>query len=50
MKLILVPTDFSAPADHAVEAAAQLAQKQGATVHLIHSVDVPDTWQDARFS
>jgi len=50
MKLILVPTDFSAPADHAVEAAAQLAQKQCATVHLIHSVDVPDTWQDARFS
>jgi nucleotide-binding universal stress UspA family protein len=50
MKLILVPTDFSAPADHAVETAAQLAQKQGATVHLIHSVDVPDTWQDARFS
>jgi nucleotide-binding universal stress UspA family protein len=50
MKLILVPTDFSAPADHAVEAAAMLAQKQGATVHLIHSVDVPDTWQDARFS
>ena len=50
MKLILVPTDLSAPAEHAVEAAAQLALKSGATVHLIHSVDVSDTWQDARFS
>jgi nucleotide-binding universal stress UspA family protein len=50
MKLILVPTDLSAPAGHAVEAAVQLAQKHGATIHLIHSIDVPDTWQDARFS
>jgi nucleotide-binding universal stress UspA family protein len=50
MKQILVPTDFSAPAGHAADAAVQLALKHGAGVHLIHSVDVPDTWQDARFS
>ena len=50
MKQILVPTDFSEPAGHAADAAVQLALKHGASVHLIHSVDVPDTWQDARFS
>ena len=50
MKQILVPTDFSAPAGHAADAAVQFALKHGASVHLIHSVDVPDTWQDARFS
>lgn len=50
MKQILVPTDFSIPAGHATDAAVQFALLHGATVHLIHSVDVPDTWQDARFS
>ena len=43
MKQILVPTDFSAPAGHAADAAVQLALKHGAGVHLIHSVDVADT-------
>jgi len=50
MKTILVPTDFSEAADHAADLAARLAAKHGAEIHLIHSVDVPDTWQDGRFT
>ncbi len=50
MKKILVPTDFSAPAGHALEMAARLAKLHGAAIHLIHSVDVPATWQDGHFT
>ncbi|MBK6344132.1 MAG: universal stress protein [Flavobacteriales bacterium] len=50
MKKILVPTDFSAPASNALEAAVQLAKKHGASMHLLHAVDVPSTWQDGQFS
>lgn len=50
MKRILVPTDFSAPAGHALEAAAQLAKQHGAAIHLLHAVDVPSTWRDGGFS
>lgn len=50
MKKILVPTDFSTQADHALEFAARLAARHGAEVHLLHSVNVPATWQDSRFT
>lgn len=38
MRNILVPTDFSACATHAIDAAYQLAQKFGSTVHLLHII------------
>lgn len=50
MRTIIVPTDFSVPAGHAVELAARLALKHGATLRLVHSVDVPDTWLEGRFT
>jgi len=50
MKKILVPTDFSAPAGHATELALRLALKHGASIHLVHSVDVPETWKEGRFT
>lgn len=50
MKKIIVPTDFSQPATHALDMATVLAKKRGAAIHLIHSVDVPGTWQDAQWS
>jgi len=40
---ILVPTDFSDSADHALAYAVTLAEQVGATVHLIHVFDDPDT-------
>ena len=39
---ILVPTDFSESADHALAYAVTLADQIGATVHLIHVFDDPD--------
>jgi nucleotide-binding universal stress UspA family protein len=50
MKKILVPTDFSLPATHAMDLAVRLAKANGAEIRAIHSVDVPSTWQDARFT
>lgn len=38
---ILVPTDFSAAAQHAVERAFALAATQGGKVHLLHAYSVP---------
>src|SRR5262245_56730486 len=40
-KLILVPTDFSAHAEQALEYAVALAAKLGATVHLVHALASP---------
>ena len=37
---ILVPTDFSEHADHALEYAVTLAAQLDATIHLVHSVSV----------
>lgn len=42
-KLILVPTDFSANAEHALDYACALAQKLGSTVHLVHAIASPPT-------
>ena len=40
-RTILVPTDFSKTADHALEYAAMLAQPLDATVHLLHVIGTP---------
>lgn len=41
MKTIVVPTDFSPQADYALSAAAQLAKKQHAEIHLVHLLELP---------
>jgi len=38
---ILVPLDFSAHADAALELAIELAREAGATVHLFHAYGIP---------
>ena len=43
MKNLLVPTDFSAESHHAFEVALQLARRVGASVTLLHVVEVPET-------
>jgi nucleotide-binding universal stress UspA family protein len=40
-KLILVPVDFSAHAERALDYACELASKVGATVRLVHAVATP---------
>ncbi|HWU90252.1 MAG TPA: universal stress protein [Kofleriaceae bacterium] len=37
-KIVLVPIDFSANAEQALDYAAELARKLGATVHLVHAI------------
>jgi nucleotide-binding universal stress UspA family protein len=41
MKKILVPTDFSECAEHAVEVAASLAKKMDARLYILHVMDIP---------
>lgn len=41
---ILVPTDFSACAHHALDAAAQLAEKLNGSIHLYHEMPLPNDW------
>lgn len=41
IKTILVPTDFSPSAAHAVEAATGLAKSLGASLHLLHVLHLP---------
>jgi nucleotide-binding universal stress UspA family protein len=41
IKNILVPTDFSEFADNALGAAASIARKNSATIHLLHIVELP---------
>ena len=38
---ILVPTDFSPPADAALSYTLQLARASGATLHILHVVPIP---------
>jgi nucleotide-binding universal stress UspA family protein len=38
---ILVPTDFSDSAEHALDYAVALAGKLGATVHLLNAITIP---------
>ncbi|MCE3225618.1 MAG: universal stress protein UspA [Bacteroidetes bacterium] len=42
MKNILIPTDFSGCANNALRFAASIAKKSGATINLIHVLDVPN--------
>ncbi len=45
MKLLL-PTDFSIFADFALETALQIAQREPSEIHLYHSANIPDNWED----
>ena len=45
MKSILVPTDFSDCAANALDVAAKLAKRFGATLYLLHSEDLPPYWE-----
>lgn len=44
MKSILIPTDFSDCAGHAVQAAIAIAQKTNAEIHFLHLMSVPVDW------
>jgi len=46
MKKILVPTDFSEEASHALEVAAQLAKKYDSEIFLLHMLELPDGTTD----
>jgi len=41
IRTILVPTDFSEPAETALAKAFQLAEKLGARIHLLHAYGIP---------
>lgn len=43
---ILVPTDFSMYADHALLAAIEIAKKTSAEIHVYHSAALPEDWED----
>ena len=47
MKKILVPTDFSKHAEHALKVAAQIAKKNNGEIYLIHMLELPQTGNDA---
>ena len=49
IKRILVPTDFSMPADAALTYALDLASKLGATVSLVHVFDDPSGIQSGEY-
>jgi nucleotide-binding universal stress UspA family protein len=46
MRTILSPTDFSLCARYATDAAAQLARRLNAQLHLLHCMNLPDGWDD----
>jgi len=45
MNSILVPTDFSACARHAFDAAVKLAQRFDARLHLLSCINIPQNWE-----
>jgi nucleotide-binding universal stress UspA family protein len=47
MKKILVPTDFSDYAGHALKVAAQIARKNGGEIYLLHMLELPHQGSDA---
>lgn len=47
---ILVPTDFSKCADYAFDVACQIAVKTKADLHIYHSANIPDDWEDMELS
>lgn len=46
MRTILSPTDFSLCARYATDAAAQLARRLNAQLHLLHCMNLPDGWDN----
>lgn len=46
MNTIIVPTDFSPSADHALRYAAELAQRWGTSLHLVHVYQIPVSVSD----
>ncbi len=46
MKKLLVPTDFSECADNAKDTAIRIAERNGAEIHLLHSVNTPVDWRE----
>ena len=54
MKKILVPIDFSKPSEYAAKMAAKIAEKTGASITLIHLIELPseivDIYYGSRFS
>lgn len=47
MKKILVPTDFSVPAENALKVAAQIARKHDFEIIILHVLDLPSQMNDA---
>lgn len=43
---ILLPTDFSKCASYAYDIACQVAEKTNGHLHIYHSADIPDDWED----
>ena len=54
MKKILVPIDFSKPSEYAAKMAAKIAKKTGASITIIHLIELPseivDIYYGSRFS
>ncbi len=50
MKNILVPTDFSECAEHALNVAIKLGRKFDSELHLYHALNVPIDWAHLDFS
>jgi nucleotide-binding universal stress UspA family protein len=46
MQKILVPTDFSECAANAKETAIKIAERNGAELHFLHSVNTPVDWRE----
>jgi nucleotide-binding universal stress UspA family protein len=47
MKKILIPTDFSKNAEHALKVAAQIAKKNNGEIILLHMLELPHQGSDA---
>ncbi len=47
MKRILIPTDFSAYAERAIDVGVKIAKRTNAEVYLFHSVEYPHGWKNA---
>jgi nucleotide-binding universal stress UspA family protein len=47
MKKILIPTDFSINAEHALKVAAQIAKKNDGEIVLLHMLELPNQGSDA---
>ncbi|MFG4001319.1 universal stress protein [Flavobacterium aquidurense] len=47
MKQILVPTDFSEPAENALKVAAQIAKKNNSEIIILHILELPSQMNDA---